>query len=300
MQGIALGRCRKSDGMIFYSPHTKELYVSSDYKLNEGHHTPTMFNLRFDGGIFLGLHNHYSSKNSTIEPLPQGTPVSFPTMSNNNSKSPVFMLGDIISVPIPMSPSQLPLSDRDSPPYTIKLVDGCIHEVSPDFLEKIVVPPSPSSSKILFPTWLGHSQKVMFLHDGMYLKGYMEWDWIIIFGVFVNGRKTVRSYLVLFCKISIMIIKNKLMMDPLFLGGTLVKVSTTLLILLMSLLVHCLPLLPRGHFSRLYTLAIPTKTLGWHLIRRSITDSLLLIPLMLFQKKNIISYVAFMGLPLSL
>jgi len=30
MQGIALGRCRKSDGMIFYSPHTKELYTSSD------------------------------------------------------------------------------------------------------------------------------------------------------------------------------------------------------------------------------------------------------------------------------
>jgi hypothetical protein len=44
-QGIALGRCRKSDGMIFYSPHTKELYISSDYKLDEGRHTPNAFNL---------------------------------------------------------------------------------------------------------------------------------------------------------------------------------------------------------------------------------------------------------------
>jgi len=40
-----LGRCWKTDGMIFYSPHSKELYVSSDYKLGEGHQTPTSFNL---------------------------------------------------------------------------------------------------------------------------------------------------------------------------------------------------------------------------------------------------------------
>jgi hypothetical protein len=41
MQGIALGRCRKSDGMIFYCPHNKQVYTSSDYKLDEGRSTPT-------------------------------------------------------------------------------------------------------------------------------------------------------------------------------------------------------------------------------------------------------------------
>jgi len=34
MQGIALGCCRKSDGVSFYSPHSKKLYISSDYKLD--------------------------------------------------------------------------------------------------------------------------------------------------------------------------------------------------------------------------------------------------------------------------
>ncbi len=45
MQGITLGRCRKSDGMIFYCPHNKQLYKSSDYKLDEGRSTPNTFNL---------------------------------------------------------------------------------------------------------------------------------------------------------------------------------------------------------------------------------------------------------------
>jgi hypothetical protein len=48
MQGIALGRCKKTDRMIFYSPHSKESYISSDYKLDEGWHTPTAFNLQYD------------------------------------------------------------------------------------------------------------------------------------------------------------------------------------------------------------------------------------------------------------
>lgn len=45
MQGIALGHCRKSDGMIFYCPHNKQVYTSLDYKLDEGRHTPNTFNM---------------------------------------------------------------------------------------------------------------------------------------------------------------------------------------------------------------------------------------------------------------
>jgi hypothetical protein len=80
MQGIAMGHCHKLDGMIFYCPRNKQLYTSSDCKLDEGQHTPNTFNLRYDGGIFLGLYNH-TSNNSSIEPFPEGTSVSFPFCS---------------------------------------------------------------------------------------------------------------------------------------------------------------------------------------------------------------------------
>jgi hypothetical protein len=46
MQGIAIGRCRKLDGMLFYCPCTKRIYSSSDYKLDEHRNTPNF--LTFD------------------------------------------------------------------------------------------------------------------------------------------------------------------------------------------------------------------------------------------------------------
>ncbi len=48
------------------------------------------------------------------------------------------MRGMVISVPISSPTAQLPFSDGDAPPYTIKLVDGSIHKVSPDFMDTIV------------------------------------------------------------------------------------------------------------------------------------------------------------------
>ena len=36
LQGIVIGCCRQSDGLLFYSPHTRQIYHSSDYKLDEG------------------------------------------------------------------------------------------------------------------------------------------------------------------------------------------------------------------------------------------------------------------------
>jgi len=81
----------------------------------------------------------------------------------------------VISVPISSPTAQLPLSDGDAPPYTIKLVDGSIHKVSPDFMDTIVSFPADKQG-FTFPSWLGHSQKVMHLHNGTSLKGVMEWD----------------------------------------------------------------------------------------------------------------------------
>jgi len=112
VQGIALGRCRKSDGTIFYSPHSKELYISSDYKLDEGRHTPTVFNLPYDGGIFVGLYNHYHS--STFEPFLEGASVNYPIKMNPLSSHTTLMRGTVISVPIPPQRSGISLSDQDA------------------------------------------------------------------------------------------------------------------------------------------------------------------------------------------
>jgi hypothetical protein len=175
MQGIALGCCRKSDGMIFFCPHTKQLYTSSDYKLDEGRNTPNTFNLHYDGGIFVGLYNHQAHNNS-IEPFPEGTSISFPSKHPNNNMDSILMRGTVISVPINNTTSQLPINDADCPPYVIRLIDGSIHKVSPDYLATIVNDNHNPQNKICFPTWLGNSQKVTYCHDGTYIKGYMEWD----------------------------------------------------------------------------------------------------------------------------
>ena len=57
MQGIAIHRSRTADGLLFYSPATRKIYTSSDYKLDEGRSTPNSFNLKYDGGIFVGLYD---------------------------------------------------------------------------------------------------------------------------------------------------------------------------------------------------------------------------------------------------
>ncbi len=104
MQGITLGSCWKSDGMLFYCPHNKQIYTSSDYKLDEGKNTPNTFNLHYDGGIFIGLYNNQSPNNS-IKPFPEGTSVSYPTKCPHNPSNTILMRGTVISVPLSPSPS---------------------------------------------------------------------------------------------------------------------------------------------------------------------------------------------------
>jgi hypothetical protein len=49
--------------------------------------------------------------------------------------------------------------DNDALPYVLKLVNGLIHKVSPDFLAGIVNDYCSTSHKICFPPRLGNSQK---------------------------------------------------------------------------------------------------------------------------------------------
>jgi len=173
MSGIAIGRDRKSDGLIFYCPHTKQMYTSGDYKLDEGRNTPNTFNLHYEGGIFVGLYDS-SQNTSQVEPFPQGTSVVWPLKDANNNT--INMRGTVISVPLPLSDCQLPTSADDAPPYIIKLVDGSVHRVSPLLMDDIVAPYHKSNPGVAFPTWLGNSQKVMYFKDGVYVKGVMEYD----------------------------------------------------------------------------------------------------------------------------
>jgi len=86
------------------------------------------------------------------------------------------MRGMVISVPIPQPQSGIPLSAQEASPYTIWLIDGSIHQVSPDLLEKFVTTFSSSTSKIKFQFWMGNNQKVMYLRDGLHVKGVLEWS----------------------------------------------------------------------------------------------------------------------------
>ena len=115
--------------------------------------------------------------NAGIEPYPEGTPVVM-QIQLGISEKPVTMRGLFISVPIPVSGSQLPANDGDAPPYVIRLVEGSTHRISPLNMEVIFhVEWSVSGERsIAFPTWSGSSQKVMYSHEGEYKKGSMEFN----------------------------------------------------------------------------------------------------------------------------
>jgi hypothetical protein len=134
MQGIAIGRCRQSDGLLFYCPHNREIYSSADYKLDEGLSTPNLFNLRYDGGIFVGLYNR-ADPNQAPEPYPEGTKVVYITTLQGKK---VRMRGFVVSVPLSEDCNALPSGPIDEPPYKVRLVDGSIVAVPPSLMATIV------------------------------------------------------------------------------------------------------------------------------------------------------------------
>ena len=109
LQGIAIGRSYKSDGLLVYSPFTKQFYVTGSYKLDEGRSTANMFNLKCDGGIFIGLYDNGEAAQGT-EPFPQGTGVTWKGVP-----------GTVISVPQPSATRNLPDSEASLSPCIVKL-----------------------------------------------------------------------------------------------------------------------------------------------------------------------------------
>jgi hypothetical protein len=108
-QGIAIGRDRKSDGLLICCPHSKKYFVSNSYKIEEGRSTANAFNLKYNGGIYIGLYDN-SPASRGVEPYPEGTSV----LINN-------IQGTVISIPSTAFDCQLPASD-DISSYAIRLV----------------------------------------------------------------------------------------------------------------------------------------------------------------------------------
>jgi len=100
------------------------------------------------------------------EPYPKGTNIMWPCHQNDLT---VNINGTVISVPLPLTSTQLPASSADEPPYTIQLVDQSTVHASPTFMEHIVDCQGPFQDIHTLPTWMGNKQKVMYLCNGQYV-----------------------------------------------------------------------------------------------------------------------------------
>ena len=56
IKAILVGNDPKSDGKLFYVPHTKSIIGSADYDLDPSHPSGPVFGLTYDGGIQFSLH----------------------------------------------------------------------------------------------------------------------------------------------------------------------------------------------------------------------------------------------------
>ena len=127
MQGILMGRSDKADGYLIYSPFTKQFYVSSDCKIDTGSSTATMFNLKYNGGLFIGLYDSSDISNG-VEPYPPGTSIIY---TGKNGKDHT---GTVTSFPLPDHEKGFPTSPSTRACYSVRLGSGEIVVFSGDEL----------------------------------------------------------------------------------------------------------------------------------------------------------------------
>ena len=78
LQVIAIGWSEISNGLEIYNPTTKQLYISTVFKIDELIYTKLIVNLPYDGGIFQGsLSVDPTAHTPTI--LPIGTSIAIPS-----------------------------------------------------------------------------------------------------------------------------------------------------------------------------------------------------------------------------
>ena len=130
MQGILLGRSSKADGYLIYSPFTKEFYVSSDCKLDVGSSTATMFDLKYDGGLFIGLYDSSDVSNG-VEPYPPGTSIIYKGKDGNEYS------GTVSSSPLSDCDKGFPSSSSTHARHSVRLSSGEIVVFSAEELDLI-------------------------------------------------------------------------------------------------------------------------------------------------------------------
>ena len=129
-----------------------------------------MFNLTYDGGIFIGLYDNGAASYG-VEPYPPGSPIHLNGVP-----------GTVVSVPVDCSSRNIPGSDSDLSPYIVRVSDPSVGdngivEVSASEMPKLV-PPSPTDAPTsgLLPTWVNNEQKIMCYKDGKHHKCFLEHD----------------------------------------------------------------------------------------------------------------------------
>jgi len=149
---ILVGRSDHTHNLEFYHPPaTKNIITSSTYQLDESMTAGPVFNLPFDGGLFI---NKYCEHNEKLCP-PKFTPETTVYLQNINNS---YIKAEIINIPTAQEGI-----------YTIQYDDGSIHQVHEKQLQLNDPNQDPSTNDILlntFPSWAVNKAKcTLFLNE---------------------------------------------------------------------------------------------------------------------------------------
>eukprot|EP00957_Ditylum_brightwellii_P002337 179521-Ditylum_brightwellii.AAC.2 len=145
-----------------FCPFNQRIYHTNNYRLDKSGHTATSLNLKYNGGMFIGLYSADKHSSSPPEVYPPGTDVSFCRSDG------VQIRGSVIGIPIEEPSTKSPSTSNQH--YTICLVDGNIEQVSPPTMAAITrnktEPPTIQSSQLVLPQWIRDEKKVALELDG--------------------------------------------------------------------------------------------------------------------------------------
>ena len=163
MAGIAIGRDKDSNAMLFYNPSTKQYYSPGDYQLDPARLPHSVFpEIEYDGGLFCTL---LRDQSKIPEPFPPGLRVQQETADGGERK------GTVAVIPICHD-----MFTRAGSTYLIDFDDGKREEVlfkhMHQYLPKSALSDlSENSQTASLPPFLQSGSKVSFERDGAYLKG---------------------------------------------------------------------------------------------------------------------------------
>ena len=168
LQSILLSRAENSDLYLLFSPFTQEFYVSGDCKIDSGNCTASAFNLKDDGGIFIGLYDSSHVSNET-EPYPPGTNIIY----SQDDGSQIH--GTVTSAPLPDTGKAFPTSSSSTVKYSVKLRNGDTVLLTAESID-ILMQARYDKSQSSLPKWLHNDAKIMLFHKHSYLKGWLSYN----------------------------------------------------------------------------------------------------------------------------